>query len=436
MASPRKRDDNWVDGLRGVASFVVVTGHICTTFVPFLHNPTAKEGAGPLFFQLPFFRLIVGGRAAVAIFFIITGFVNSLNPIKNARANNTSGALVNLARSTFTRTGRLVIPTAIATCIAWLLSQLNAFHMASRIDALWIRAGAHPPDASLREAFMKLIRALILFWHSGPGEYDGTHWTLVYFLQGSFRVYLALLAMMLLTPRYWRLITIFLYSWSWCIGDYIVGINIFAGLLLAQLQVDMGSRATSLLPKPVPSLIIIIGLFMCSYPQEHVEWAYWSRTMRESMEQIVPERTDINRYWVSVGTTTLMIGIFFSRNARKVLTHPVFNFLGRASFPVYLLHNTLMRTVLVWMAYGYAAATNPLSDAQGNIIQLSRSGPFAFVFILPIFYAILYAVAYAWVLYVDPLCAKVVDWMKNLMFREEERQPQTEKSTPLTAVVA
>ncbi|KKZ59979.1 hypothetical protein EMCG_00821 [[Emmonsia] crescens] len=435
-ASSKKRDDNWVDGLRGVASFVVVTGHICTAFVPFLHNPTANEGAGPLFFQLPLFRLIVGGRAAVAIFFIITGFVNSLNPVKNARANNTSVALVNLARSSFTRSGRLVLPTSIATCIAWLLAQLGAFNMASRIDAHWIRAGAHPPDASFGEALLKLFRALTLFWHSAPSEYDGTHWTLVYFLQGSFRVYLALLAMMLLTTRYWRLVTAFLYVWCWSIGDYIVGINIFAGLILAQIQVDVGPRATSLLPKPVPTLLILIGLFMCSFPQQNAEWAYWSRTMKESMELIIPEHTDISRYWVSVGTTTLMIGIFFSRNARRVLTHPVFNFLGRVSFPVYLLHNTLMRTILVWMAYAHSAATTPKSDAQGNVVELSRPGPLTFVFILPVFYAVLYAVAYAWSLYVDPLCGRAVNWMKSVMFREEERQPQAEKPIPMTAVVA
>ncbi|PGH04129.1 hypothetical protein GX51_03636 [Blastomyces parvus] len=434
-ASPRKREDNWVDGLRGVASFVVVTGHICTAFVPFLHNPTAREGQGPLFFQLPILRLVVGGRGAVAIFFIITGFVNSLNPIKNARSNNTSVALVNLARSTFTRSGRLVMPTSVAVCIAWFLAQLGAFHMASRVDASWIRLQAHPPDPTWGQALFKLFRALTLFWHSGPGEYDGTHWTLVYFLQGSFRVYLALLAMMLLKTGYWRLITAFLYIWCWSTGDYIVGINIFAGVALAQLQVDLGSRATNLLPKPVPSLIILVGLFVWSFPQTNPHWAYWSRTMRDALLLVIPEKTDISRYWVSIGTSILMVGIFFSRNAQRVLTNPIFNFLGRVSFPVYLLHNTLMRTLLVWMAYWRAAATTPMTDAQGNLIQLPKPGGMTFVFILPIFYAILYSVAYAWTIYVDPLCAKAVDRMKRLMFKEEE-QPQTEKPVPLTAVVA
>ncbi|EEH03705.1 conserved hypothetical protein [Histoplasma capsulatum G186AR] len=435
-AGPKKREDNWVDGLRGVASFIVVTGHICTAFVPYLHSPAPREGAGPLLFQLPFFRLVVGGRGAVAIFFIITGFVNSLNPVKNSRNNNTSVALVNLARSTFTRSGRLVLPTSIAICIAWFLAQMGAFHMASRVNATWIRVQAHPPDSSWGEALIKLFRALTLYWNTGPGEYDGTHWTLVYFLQGSFRIYLALLAMMLLKTRYWRLVTLFLYVWCWSIGDYIVGINIFAGLMLAQLQVDLGSRATSFLPKPVPSLIIIMGLFIWSFPQHNAEWMYWSRIMKHFLEQIIPNNTDISRYWVSIGTSVLMVGIFFSRNARKVLTNPVFNFLGRVSFPVYLLHNSLMRTILVWMAYWHKASTTPIRDAKGDLIQLPQPGGLAFVFILPVFYTVLYAVAYSWTIYVDPVCAKAVDWMKRMMFKEEEQQPQSEKPAPLTAVVA
>ncbi|EEH38526.1 hypothetical protein PAAG_08253 [Paracoccidioides lutzii Pb01] len=440
MPSTRKRDNNWIDGLRGIASFIVVTGHICTSFFPYLLHPSNREGDSPSLLQLPFLRLIVGGRACVALFFIITGFVNSLQSVKNARSGNTTVALTNLARSTFTRSGRLLLPTGIATCMAWLLCQLHAFAMAERIDAAWIRWGARPPDASVWQALYKLFIDLTLFWNAGPGDYDATQWTLVYFLHGSFRVYLALLAMMLLSTRYWRVVTAFLYIWCWVIGDYVVGINIFAGLMLAQLQVDLGPRATSILPKPVPSLIIIIGLFICSYPEHSAEWVYWSRIMKELIQQITPANTDNSRYWVSVGTTVLMVGIFFSRNARKFLALPLFNFLGRASFAVYLIHNSLMRTVLVWLTYGYASATTPRTNDEGKIIQLRHPNGMAFVFILPVFYAILYVAAYAWTLHVDPWCVNAVDWMKNHMFREEEQEKQlptiAEKPTPMTAVVA
>ncbi|WEW61735.1 hypothetical protein PRK78_007229 [Emydomyces testavorans] len=428
----KKRDDNWIDGLRGAASFIVVTGHLCTAFVPYLHSPALSENGPMSLWQLPFFRLCVSGRAAVAVFFTITGFVNSLNPVKNARNNNFQTALTNLARSTFTRSGRLVIPTSIATIIGWFLCQIGAFKLARRVDAEWIRNGGHDPDP-FGESLLKLLRSLTVYWTSGGGEYDATNWTLVYFLQGSFRVYLALLAMTLVTPRFWRIISAFLYVYAWVTGDYLVGINLYAGILLAQLHVDYGYRATSLVPKVVPSLLMILGLFLWSFPLDNPHWALWSLVTRDFFLAITPLFTDTNRYCVSVGTTLLMLGIFFSKNARKFLTSRLFNFLGRVSFPVYLLHNTVIRTILVLMVYGPNASKTPITDGQGNLVEVQRIRPMGFIFIIPVFYAVLYLVAYSWTLYIDPLCAHAVDWMKNKMFVEEQ-QP-LEKLAPLTGVV-
>ncbi|EEP78445.1 predicted protein [Uncinocarpus reesii 1704] len=426
---PKKRDDNWIDGLRGVASFTVVTGHLCTAFVPYLHSPAISENGPMILFQLPFFRLCVGGRGAVAVFFIITGFVNSINPVKNARNNNTQVALTNLARSAFTRSGRLVLPTSIATIIGWFLCQIGAFKLAKRTDAGWISVGGHDIDP-FGVSLMKLLRSLTLFWHSGGGEYDGTNWTLVYFLQGSFRVYLALLAMTLLTPRFWRIITAFLYAYAWVTGDYLVGINLYAGIMLAQLQVDYGARATSLVPKFVPSMLIILGLFLWGYPQDNPHWAPWSKILRDSFVAVTPAYTDTSRYCVSIGITVLMLGIFFSKNARKFFTSPLLNFLGRVSFPVYLLHNTVIRTILVLMVYGPSASKTPEKDEQGKPITLKRISPMGFLFVIPAFYAILYLIAYLWTIYVDPLCARIVDGMKDRMF-VEELKPQ-EKSVSVT----
>ena len=60
---------------------MVVCGHLCTALVPWLHSPAADPKTAPHLFQLPFFRLAVGGRSAVAIFFLVTGYVNSIGPI-------------------------------------------------------------------------------------------------------------------------------------------------------------------------------------------------------------------------------------------------------------------------------------------------------------------------------------------------------------------
>lgn len=213
-----------------------------------------------------------------------------------------------------------------------------------------------------------------------------------------------------------------------------MGINVFFGMFLAQLHTDIGPRANSLLPKFISYLTIILGLFAWSFPDDNHDWAPWSRNMKNFMVQITPFNVDIGRYWVSVGTSLTMLGIFFSRDAKRVLTLPFFNFLGRCSFPVYLIHNTLVRSVFVWMFYGRAARNTAFVDEAGNLIVLQRPSTITFVFMMPIFYALLYATAYLWTLHVDRICVRAVDWMRNLMFKNEDRFHLQEKLTPLSSV--
>src|ERR1700712_2819455 len=90
-------------GLRGIASLFVVIGHLCTSFAPHLHSPTTPDG--PTFFQLPFPRLCVSGRTSVAIFFIVTGYVNAIGPLSKTAAGDLDTAFTTLSRSALTRTG-------------------------------------------------------------------------------------------------------------------------------------------------------------------------------------------------------------------------------------------------------------------------------------------------------------------------------------------
>ena len=206
-------------GLRGVASFVVVTGHLCTAFAPYLHSPAPEINKTPLLFQLPFLRLCVGGRAAVAIFFIVTGFVNSLNPLKGSYAGNTDLVLSNVAKSTFTRSARLVIQTTLATCIAWTFCQLGALGIATLANSDWLRMVSPKPDSTMLAALAGLFRALILFWNKGENRYEPVHWTRVYFLKGSKQIYLTRVATTMVRKPWRWTIVVFLYTYSWCTGD-------------------------------------------------------------------------------------------------------------------------------------------------------------------------------------------------------------------------
>jgi peptidoglycan/LPS O-acetylase OafA/YrhL len=197
------------------------------------------------------------------------------------------------------------------------------------------------------------------------------------------------------------------------------GLNIVLGMFVAELHNHYKDSATSALPAPVPALMIIVGMFMACYPQDAQQNARWSHVMQRMMRSITPKDADVRRYWDHVGAGTVLLGIFFSRNARRVLTSPVFNFLGRVSFPVYLMHNTFIKSVLTWMVY-LPSAMNPPRNEKGEQMDLQR-GSTTHVFIaVAVFYYLLYRTAAYWVQHIDPMCAKIVSKFTRWAYGESQ----------------
>ncbi|CAI7631232.1 unnamed protein product [Penicillium pancosmium] len=423
----KKRADNWVDGLRGIAALMVVTYHVCSSFASWLNSPAMNEKGTALLFQYPFFRLVVSGRSALALFFIITGYVNSFRAIKETREGDMEGVLTNISRNTIGRIGKLIVPTNAAILSSWLVCQLNGHRIARVVESAWIQRVSCAPGPSFGASVEKLLRNLTLFWHDGQSPYDGTYWTIPFFLQGSMIVYLTLLATTFARPRYTKGIIIFLYLYSWAGGQSLVETNIYAGMFLAELNADFGPHATSVMPRAISALVVVFGLFLSSIPEENTDWMPWSRAIVWTASMIVPAGGEINRYVVSAGTTVVMYGAFFSPDARRILSHPVMNFLGRISFPVYLLHNTLIRTVLSWMVYRHdfmMQGLHPVDD-NGNPRWLAQSGFVSFWTSILVFYACLLYSAHLWTIHVDPRCEAMVIWMSNRVFGNHKEHTPT-----------
>lgn len=198
---------------------MVVSGHLCTALVPWLHSPANDPKLAPHIFQLPFFRLAVGGRSAVALFFLVTGYVNSIGPISKSRAGNHDAAFTGIARSALARSGRLILPTMLATFVTWFLANTNAYHMTKHVDSTWIRQGWHRQEPTIFEAFRSLVKAETETWTIGWNDYDGTQWTLHLFLEGSMLVYTTMFATVMVKPKARMLIYGVLYLYFWQLGE-------------------------------------------------------------------------------------------------------------------------------------------------------------------------------------------------------------------------
>lgn len=213
----------------------------------------------------------------------------------------------------------------------------------------------------------------------------------------------------------------------------VVGFNVFMGMLLAEVSLDpdIQSLATeyNYLRTFSSASAIILGLYFCSYPEEHPEWARWSAGLSKLGEYIFPKGVEFARYYPGLGVDILATGVMFNNTAKRLLSNSFFLFMGRLSFPVYLLHAPLIRTVLTYFLFGFSVRPSGGKDENGNELPpgyLPIASRWVCVFTIPLFYVFLYRVASLWAAYVDPFCGKVTNWFENLVFRDDAKV-QSEK---------
>jgi peptidoglycan/LPS O-acetylase OafA/YrhL len=150
-AAPRQRDGA-LDGLRGVAALGVVISHGLLASIPFRSEPV-HDWLYPLWM----------GNEAVAIFFVLSGFVLTL-PYLDGRRFDTAAYYVS-------RFARLYLPTWCALILAALLHTIVSWHVIAGAS-WWLNAHATP--LTLRAG----VRDATLFKGSADFPYFGSLWTL------------------------------------------------------------------------------------------------------------------------------------------------------------------------------------------------------------------------------------------------------------------
>ncbi|KAF4912768.1 hypothetical protein CGCVW01_v011033 [Colletotrichum viniferum] len=196
---PRRRrlgQTAYLDGLRGVAAFVVYIFHYS-----YLWFPDLRWGYGfdvhHMFWQMPIIRALHSGRASVTVFFVISGFVLTLKTLAMIHNGKMDQALSALAGSAFRRPFRLYLPIFASTFIIALLVYGG--------DYVRDPSGAPVPprgetlDQQLQHWFWSTIdlmnpfRPIVNRENMKGSEYDGHLWTIPVEFKGSLLVFFLLL---------------------------------------------------------------------------------------------------------------------------------------------------------------------------------------------------------------------------------------------------
>lgn len=201
---PRK-SVKWIDGLRGIASFLVVLTHLARAWDYELFYPRDTEEASPRILQWPILRIPWQGRIGVTIFAFLTGYVCALKPIKQARAGDHLASFTSVAKSAFRRPPRLILPATLAMVISWVMAQCHAFLPALRSDCWWCRYASPEIKDTIWKELLELGKNFLSTWTTGYMAYDDHQWALLPLLLASMLVYILLVATMFVKFR-WRLV--------------------------------------------------------------------------------------------------------------------------------------------------------------------------------------------------------------------------------------
>lgn len=203
------------------------------------------------------------------------------------------------------------------------------------------------------------------------------------------------------------------------------------GMLLAEISLDVELQATvanhNMIRTFASGSAIVLGLYFCSYPEEHPEWTRWSAGLTALGNHIFPHKVEFSRFYSALGVDILATGIMFNNTAKKLLSNPFFLFMGKLSFPIYLLHAPLIRTVLTYVLFGFSVRPSGGKDDNGHDLPpgwLPLANRWVCVFAIPAFYVFLYRIASLWAAYVDPFCGRVTNWFEELVFRDDAKTVQ------------
>ncbi|KAL2127467.1 hypothetical protein VTI74DRAFT_10684 [Chaetomium olivicolor] len=446
-ARPNQRNIKWVEGLRGVTSALVIVTHIARALDFPLFWPADEKDGKPRLLQLPYLRIPWQGRIGVPIFAFLTGFVCAYKPLKLAyQQNNAPAALKSVARSAFRRPPRLVLPALIATFISFVMSVLGGYKAANRCDSFWVRFDA-PDPLPFRENVKRLFTTSLTTWTNTENLYDRHQWAMRPLLIGAFQVYIVLAATIGMRFRYRMLVHVLLITY-WLMNVNALtetfGAMLALGTLLAELAQHRPTQTfiathTRLLTFIVAPLLLLIGGYVGSYPQEHHDWAPWSGNLHAFLVApegentrgsfIVPKGSDVQRRTSAFFIMCTAISLFLSPLFQKMLSHRLLIWLGHHSFAVYLVHGTILRTVGMWIVYGIRgepwepAGKNEDGTPREQVWLAPRSRAHKMVAIV-VFTTLTYIAAWAWMRWVDTACARATQWLENKVFEDEEAEKE------------
>ncbi|KAL2141246.1 hypothetical protein VTI28DRAFT_2659 [Corynascus sepedonium] len=457
---PRQlRPTAYLDGLRGFAALLVyIHHHELWVHVAPNHEPVLERGFG---YQgehhlatFPFIRnFFTSGHFAVAIFFVISGYVLAAKPLSLIHTGEHLKLFDNLASAFFRRWFRLYIPLIVTTFVF-----VTSWHVLGIWNAVCIPKETIGEE--IYEWYVEFKNFSYLFkdgwrWVS----YNQHLWSIAYEMQGSIVIFAACIALARATHKARLLCELALIFYFLYIVDGYHCALFMAGML----QCDLGllAKRDGYFPRWLRSLepyktsiyyaLFVIGMYLGGVPSH--------------TKEISDLRAEKGWYYLSYLKPQAVYDykwfyLFFAGNItvacaarlgwlKRFLESRFCQFLGRISFALYLVHGPILWTVgdIVYYAVGWLGPAESRQDGPNhtpvkhwqNVFPLPMRGPMGLevslllpnlLFLLPLTLWVADIVTR----FVDEPAVRFPAWLYKRIQGGGEAEPKPVELAPLTRV--
>jgi len=317
-----------LDGLRGVAALIVVFSHFCCAFLP-RFVPALTDH--PSWFADTPLGILYNGTFSVSIFFVLSGFV-----VARAAAKSRDPFYVNLPL----RYLRLALPATASVIWAWGLLTLMptaATHLNELRPSSWLMPN-HVFQMQIPDIFHALYHGLIEIYTTGGSRFNNVLWTMQIEAAGSMAIYLFYSVN---NPRARKGLAIVIGLGTLLYPNYLC-------FVLGAWMMERWSAGKLKFGSPIAALIagILLGFPGRGFAQRlHIPYIWHTHgafDIGNSSSLIAP-----------LAAALILYSVLNLEYLQRLLSSRVPAYLGRVSFPLYLVHVPLLYTVFsvvyVWV---------------------------------------------------------------------------------------
>ncbi|KAJ4359836.1 uncharacterized protein N0V89_000392 [Didymosphaeria variabile] len=326
--------------------------------------------------QLSIVRLIVNGQVQVATFYVLSGVSLSLKPLRLARSHAFDKFHETMFSSVFRRALRLYLPIFAVQTGVFIATLLGLYDHGFALSKNWPYGGTnefmHNVFDSKWAQTEDWLRAMWNFANPFLPDrplYDVHLWTIPIEFRNSVILFVTLVGLSKLKARIRISLTVLLWVYCMSLGLiesetalFIAGMAI-AEFILIQEECGKQSPLTGISTKrrSMPShvqcacwfAVGIFGLHLLSWPPWYADRTPGYRTL----SRMTPWTQLKEYFWQRIGAAVFVFALAGSALLRFPFQTRLAIYLGKISFPLYIVHGPLNHTLGFWLVEAYFKIT-------------------------------------------------------------------------------